>query len=314
MPAPPRLLVLLALLSVGLSACSTAPTRDMPPASPAPIPLGGNDDLRLSEPPVADISQVRIPMFRADRDSREMTELRRSALMEAAQGHGSQLGFARRAWEIGRRLEEKSGQLSQVFDFSRVASEAPAGAGHVLPPVVSRSFDAFEGDPEGREASVAEEYLTIVRAGQIRPVLPTWRDYLIFIAPSPEDPPRSLLPQDVRERELFEEWMREGWEAGKLLAEAELEHRLDRLVRDYNGMLQYRRLVSLGMMDRMVLQDADFGVTVEDGQMRIGSRTVRIVSDADFQKDPRRWRVRPVSERDRQIVETGVIPPLGLLD
>jgi defect-in-organelle-trafficking protein DotC len=78
-------------------------------------------------------------------------------------------------------------------------------------------------------------------------------------------------------------------------------------------MLQYRRLVNMGMMDRMVLQEADFGVTGGGEEMRIGSRTVRIVSDAQFDADPLRWTVREVGPREREIAATGQIPALGSL-
>ena len=310
-----KFLMLASVAGVTLvSACSTTPGPDAPPAAPEPPAIGQADDLRLGEAPVASPDEVEIAMFDPDDDRGEITEIRRRALMEAAQGYGSQMGYARRGWEIESTLEKRSMQLSQVFDFSRVVSTAPVKAGYILPPIVSRSFDAFRGDAEGREASVADEYLTIVSPGEIRPVQPTWRDYLLFASASPETPADSLHPRNATEKALFEEEFREGWKAGVDLADAELSSRLDRLRRDYEGMLQYRRLVSMGMMDRMVLQDADFGVTGGGDEMRIGSRTVRIVSDAEFETDPRRWSVRSVSERDSLIVATGKIPTVPMPD
>ena len=315
-----RLKVILCSGVVLLSACGTtargpdegfAPGPDAPPDALVPDVIGAGDNLRSGPAPVASPDDVEIILHDPTDRKEKITRIREGALLEASQGYGAQMGYARRGWEIEKLLENRSGQLSEVFDFSRVVSPAPAkSGGHVLPPVVSRSFNAFEGDTEGREVSVADEYLTIIAPGRIHSVQPTWRDYLLFAPEPPEEPARSLFPQNPIEKKMFEKGIREGWQAGVELADAEIESRLDRLNRDYGGMLQYRRLVLMGMMDRMVLADADFGVTGGGNEMRIGSRTVRIVSDAEFQVDPRQWSVRAVSERDSEIVATGKIPPI----
>lgn len=275
-----------------------------------PPVLGGGDILRHGAEPPASSRAVSLPVAGRSGDT-EMSRIRSDALMEAATSFGARMGYARRAWEIAGRLESRSSDLSTVFDFSRVVSHAPGGAGVIIPPVVSRSFNAFVTDAEGREASVADEYLVIVRAGRIAPLEPTWRDFLLFAAPMPEEPPRALLPADREEEAFFRTRFDDGWNEGVRLADAELQSRLDRLQRDYLGMLQYRRLVAQGMMDRLVLADADFGVTVDGDEMRIGSRTVRIVSDAQFQGNPTRWSIRAVTARDALIVETGEFPPLS---
>ncbi|MCE6959681.1 type IV secretion system DotC family protein [Cereibacter sphaeroides] len=303
-------ILLLAVSGIALAGCATRVDRAaQSPLNPGTI--GGPEDMRIGPPPPASPDRVRIPAGSTKAEESDVSRIRSDALKESAQSYGSQMGYARRAWEISGRLQDRAGDLSQVFDFARVVSTAPVKAGVIVPPVVSRSFDAFTTDNEGREASVADEYLTIVRAGRIAPVAPTWRDYLVLSTHEPDKPHQSLLPADGNERGLFDGWFREGWQAGTALADAEFSERIDRLERDYTGMLQYRRLVDLGMMDRMVLADADFGVTGENGEMRIGSRTVRIVSDAAFQTDPARWKVRSVSARDALIVDTGEIPPLS---
>lgn len=308
-----RTLMIGLMAGVALTACAQVPPNTAPPAAQAPAQIGGGDDLRIGPEPVAEPSKVTIELYDPKAETVEITEIRRQALQEAAQGYGSQMGFARRVWEIERLLEDRSSSLDEVFSFDRVVSEAPVKAGYIVPPIVSRSFDAFQSSNEGREASVAEEYLTIVAPGRIVPVTPTWRDYLLFASPDPEKPARSLFPSNAQEKELFLSWFNEGWAAGVTLADEEMGHRLTRLRRDYEGMLQYRRLVNMGMMDRMVLQEADFGVTGGGDEMRIGSRTVQIVSDAQFDANPLRWTVREVGPRDREIVGTGEIPPLGSL-
>lgn len=311
---PATLLLLGSTILIG--ACSAAGqgssvSRD---AGIVPPVIGGSDDLRRGVEPPADPDKIRIATVNLKAGPEGgVTKIRGTALMEAAQSYGSQMGYARRAWEIAGRLETRSSQLSGVFDFGRVVSAAPVQAGVIVPPVASRSFDAFTVNADGTEASVADEYLTIVKPGRIAPVAPTWRDYLIFAAPTPEDPPRSLQPTDANELKKFRDWFSQGWKAGVELADAEFSDRLARLQRDYGGMMQYRRLVALGMMDRMVLADADFGVTGGGNEMRIGSRTVQITSEASFRAEPDRWTLRSVKERNGLIAEIGELPSINAI-
>lgn len=309
-----RIAAMMTLASMALVGCAPAELTERAKDTGLNPPVVGaaRDNLRIGAAPPSSPSDIRIGIYNPKESKGEVTKIRSEALKENAQSYGSQYGYARRSWEISGRLEAYSSNLSQVFDFNRVVSNAPVKAGVVVPPVVSRSFDAFVTDADGREASVADEYLTIVRAGKIAPLAPTWRDYLIFTSSEPQEPARSLMPSNTAEKKMFDGWFKEGWAAGEKLADAEFEQRLDRLKQDYQGMLQYRRLVAMGMMDRMVLADADFGVTKDGNEMRIGSSTVKIVSDASFQTNPSRWKVRAVSERDALIVETGEIPPLSI--
>ena len=263
--------------ALALTACA-APQR----AAQAPAPA--------AEAPAASPSEAGIRIESPGGDAPKVAALRARALRDAALGRGSRMGYARRAWEIRQDLRRRAAELDREFAFERVVADAPAGAGYIVPPVVARALDAFRMDGGATQASVADEYLSIAAPGRLAPAAPSWRDYLLFEAPKAETAPASPAPADAHERSLFSEWLEEGWRAGAAAADGERHRRLARLRRDYGGMLQYRRLVALGMMDRIVVRDADFGVTGGGGEMRVGSRTVRIVSEAEFSADPSRWR------------------------
>lgn len=299
---------LMGVAVLALTAC-TAIDPEQRGRSSALVPptIGGKDELRITQSMPSSPDQIRIDIHNPKKAETGITQIRAEGLREAALSLGSQYGYARRLEEIGARLEDRSSELSRVFDFNRVVGIAPQRAGVVVPPVVSRSFDAWMGD--GREASVADEYLTIVSAGRLASEAPTWRDYLLFTPIAPGKTPRSLLPQDQAEKKAFDAWKDQGWAAGVKLADAEFEERILRLQRDYKGMLQYRRLVAVGLMDRLVLADAHFGTTVDGDEMRIGSRNVRIVSDANFRGKPQRWDVGTVAAKGA-LVE---LPPASSL-
>lgn len=300
-----RRLLLTSMSVLALAACTTT--------TPAPVPetftLGGLDNLNLGAPP-PNLKDYRIGVYDPAKAQSGMTQIRRSALTEAAIAYGTQAGYARRAYEIETILQKRSSQLSTAYDFERVVMGAPLKTGYIVPPVVSRSFEAFVSDDGGQTVSAADEYLSIVSSGRIVPVPPTWRDYLLFSVAEPEAPARSLLPANSAEQAFFKNEFTKGFVAGIEQADAALDSKLARLRRDFEGMLQYRRLVAQGMMDRMVIADADFGVTGSNGEMRIGDRTVQIVSQAEFNTAPANWRVAPVTDKERDIVRTGIIGDL----
>src|SRR5690606_34342337 len=105
-----------------LSACQTAgpPEPSFLPSVPS---LGGIDDLDVGPPPRM-LDDVQIPRMEKF-DAGEMTEVRKDGLQEAALAYGSQLGYARRAWEIEKTLERRSSALSEAYDFGRVSVPAP---------------------------------------------------------------------------------------------------------------------------------------------------------------------------------------------
>lgn len=295
--------VLLSVLVLGACASTSAGTYEgratltREEAALMPEVIGGNDDLRIGPPPPASPSQVKVSPGKPAAAS-SVNDMRRKAVTEGAASYGAQMGYARRSWEIMNRLQERSGVLSQVFDFNKVVARAPVGAGVIIPPVVSTSTRAFTVDAYGQEAAVADAYLVITRVGRISAVAPTWRDYLVIDAPVPGEPAKSLLPATKDEAVIFKAEFDNGWLAGVKQAEDEFAERISRLQRDFHGMLQYRQLVANGMMDRMVLSNADFGVTVNEREMRVGSRAVKITSEAEFNANPSTWSVKKLTEQN----------------
>lgn len=312
MPRPwtSRGLSLVTILALGtvLGGCQTGG-----PPSPAYLPavpsLGGIDDLDVGPPPrmLDEVTVPRMKEFKAG----EMTAVRQDGLQEAALAYGSQLGYARRAWEIGRALERRSRELAEAYDFARVSVPAPRNVGFLVPPVVVRAFTPYTVKGDSQSASASDEYLEIVTPARLSPKVPTWHDYLLIDPGAPEEPDNSLRPKDKEEEGLYRKWLAEGWKAGVDLANEAFEEKLNRLQRDYEGMLQYRRLVALNMVDEMVVADADFGTVVEDdgAVMRIGERSVNIVSAARLSGNTKSWRPVLVNARWQEIVNDGAIDP-----
>ena len=112
--------------------------------------------------------------------------------------------------------------------------------------------------------------------------MPTWREYLVIHSKDPRDLPRSLAPRGDTETNRLRKWFNEGWDAGTEQAEAEFAKRVTRLRRDYEGVLEHRRLVALGMMSRALIETESLGVTGDIRSMNIDPHDLRIVRDAEF--------------------------------
>lgn len=270
-----------------VSACS-APAPESADQSDFVSSTGGRDMLATGFEPKGNPSSVEFGGRGDDRPG-GMARIRGDALREAARRFGSQHGFARRAWEIVQLLERRSAELSASYDFNRVATSTPGVPGVILPPVVARTFDAYALNRSSRSASHSDEYFEVLKAASLSPVVPTWREYLVIRSKEPREPPRSLMPRDDLEAGRFREWFNEGWDAGVEQAEAEFAKRVARLRRDYEGMLEHRRLVALGMMSRALTETEFLGVTGDIGSMSVGSHDLRIAGDAEFIIDEDLW-------------------------
>ena len=257
-----------------------------------PTSLGGSDALVAGNPPRGLADVLKLPRSNAG-DSSTGGNIRNRHQREAALRFGSQSGFRFRVREINRLMESRSGEMSTVYDFNRVARPAPGGAGFLIPPVVARAEDVLRSDADGRTISVADEYYRILQAERLAPVTPTWRDWLLIDYPDVKALPRSLAPASDRERKQVATWIRQGWKAGTEQADAELVQRLRRLRRDYEGMLVFRQLAARGMIDSWKVASAEFGVTGQLGEMRTGDRVVQIIGTADFRRNPDHWRTDP---------------------
>ena len=298
----------IALVVAGLLAgCASTSAQK----STTPPELGGEEQIEIGEAPPSSPSEVKIPSAQAVASETGIESIRRNALIEAAQTYGSRMGYASQSWNAMNDMKGKASVLSQAFDFNRVAVRAPGGAGIVMPPVVSTGTGAFTVSDNGQEAAVSDAYLTVVTPGKFVSVVPTWRNYLIMPVTQPETPVSELLPRDEAERALYSRTFQSAWDAGINQANSEFQERVNRLERDYRGMLQYIRLVNQGMMDEMVISSADFGVTTDDGEMRIGSRAVKITSEAKFNGNPRTWSVSTLRASGALVADMGVVPGIG---
>lgn len=281
------------LAALVLAGCQTLKPEESEFVEPDPILVGGPDQYRSNRPP-ADFAEFSARTRRGNYET-SVDEERYGLLREAAVSYSAQAGYQHRVWEVMRQLEQDSGKLSRTFDFNRVAYSAPRETGYILPPVVSRATAAINVDESGQSAVAADEFYRLEIPGRIVTIVPTWRDYLVIPLEEASEPDDNFLPQNKEEKQVFNRFAAEGWQAGVEQADEALSLNFSRLKRDYLGMVEYRRMVQAGLVRELVIQSSERRSAGEGEELFIGERRVRIVSSAQFVRDPSQW--KPLQRR-----------------
>ena len=216
-------------------------------------------------------------------------EQRRGAMRHAALAWGSRAGLARRAWEIAEMLEGHSLSLDRIYAFEALLVRKE---GFVLrPPVAAETRRAFRlGRGQVRAAS-AERVVRIVSPARLVSAAPDWRDYLVRAWAPAAAPAAVLFPRGREEETAWRGWLEEGWARGVMLAEDIFQADLDRLVRDFEGLVLWHRLELAGMASAAEVAVERRGVSGGGDLLRIGEREAELGVPGRLEGDSEIWRV-----------------------
>ena len=209
-------------------------------------------------------------------------EKRAGAMRAAALSFGARAGLARRGWEISRMLDRHGPQLSNIFRFRDLLLKE--GGFRVMPPVAAETRQAFRLGRDGDRAASAARVVRILARARFVSAPPDWRDYLVRSWPKAEAPVSVLFPRDRAERRRWEAWLAEGWRAGVKLADEVFAADVDRLSRDFQGILLWKRL-------RLARMATAPSVRLGDAAVSGGGRAMRI--DEEFARLDKRARLVP---------------------
>ena len=199
---------------------------------------------------------------------------RSAAMRAAALAFGARAGLARRGWEIARMLERHGPQLSNIFRFRDLLLKE--GGFTVMPPVAAETRRAFRLGREGERAATAARVVRILARARFVSAPPDWRDYLVRRWPEAEAPVSVLFPRDRGEKERWRGWIAEGWREGVALADDVFAADVDRLSRDFQGILLWKRLALARMATVPSVELGDAPVSGGGRAMRIGEEFARL--------------------------------------
>lgn len=210
--------------------------------------------------------------------------LRAQALRETALSLGARGGLAERAQFINNTLLNYEPLLAKIFSFYGLMLDD-----NILPPVLSEARNTLNLE-DGSAIRVAERNYKIINQARFVTAPPTWREYLWMNYDIPELPDSSLLPRSKPERIVWEKDIQEGWEAGNKQADVIFRENINRLVRDFNGMILYRKLLAQNMVSEPFVAAMNMGITGDGNDMSVNDRVLRITAFPELQADGAGWK------------------------
>jgi defect-in-organelle-trafficking protein DotC len=250
-------------------------------------------DLDIPTPQVPTLEQV-INQTPKPSDAPENDEdrLRAPAMRDAALSYGARAGLAWASQGINQTLKSRAAELTKTYDFNRLLIDGPSGS-KILPPVISEANGAWESFDAGKTLRVADTVYQIIEQARFTPVAPLWHTYLIRTYTAPEMPPDALLPRSDGERDAWRKWVTQGWMMGLKQADEIFKSDLNRLERDFTGMVKYKALVEQGKVSKPTVAEGNLGVTGTGQDMRVNDKAIRITKDPTLQTDPSKWQSAP---------------------
>ncbi len=233
-----------------------------------------------------------IPAFADSQNAPEqkVNAMRATAVKQAALSLGAQAGLAARSKQLNLTLNQDASNLDRIFNFRALMLDD-----NVLPPVLTQGDDPIN-EPDPNSLRLADKVYAIVSPPRFVTAPPNWREYLLMNYDAPDKPNSSLWPKGDAERDIWNDALTKGWDAGVKQANEIFSVNLNRLKRDYQGMVLYRILLAQNMVTPPFVAKANLGVTGDANKIRINDQVLRIAATSELVPNAQKW--KPVITRD----------------
>lgn len=208
------------------------------------------------------------------------------AMLDAALSTGVKAGLAWQLNNIQAAISQHERDFDTIYDFAQLMIRD-----RVVPPVITEARDLYNQDGD-YALRLSGAYYKIERQARFSSVPPSWREYLTFSKPAVD---RSLLlsgliPRSDEEREIWKLAVRDGWNQGVDQANLMLQYGLDRLNRDFVGMIRFHRFVNEGKITLPAIAVADIPVSKTGQVMAVDETLLRITTLPGFNGKMETWK------------------------
>lgn len=218
------------------------------------------------------------------------------ALIDVGLSMGVKAGMASELRQIGEVIEVNKRNLDTVYDFGRYLIQ-----GRVVPPVITEARDLYNQDGD-YTLRLSGAYYKIESQAHFSSVAPTWRDYLSFalhIDPEEGGGYASVIPKTSDEQELWKAAVADGWHQGVAQADLMFKHAMDRMNRDFEGMIRYHTFVAEGKLSMPAIANEAIPVTRDGQSMAVDETLLRITTLPSFDGRPSHWKGVVISSANR---------------
>lgn len=236
----------------------------------------------------ADYSLSALQNLQADapyyQDHASYINIRDRAIRQAGESLGMQTGLAMESRVIDKILTAHSHQLDQIFDFRLLMYN-----NNVLPPVIISDRNSLQIGDQGDVLHIAGQTYRLIQQVRFVTAPPTWRDYLWMAYPYPQYPDHVLLPKNAHERAIWQKAVNVGWDEGIEQGITIFQVNLNRLNRDFNGMVLYQQLLVQNMVSPYYISQYNHGITGNGQHVTIDNRVLQITTKPALQFHATTW-------------------------
>lgn len=238
-------------------------------------------DIRKYPPELRKLIAMGNPKARYGEQQKEemMAEIRTQSIKDAAYAIAVQTAVKWRYTQINLLLESQAEVLDKAFDFEPLTMYR----GKLLPPVITKAGASFQLKNQNMAVS-SDTTFRISQKAKIITKSPSWRDYMFKEFRAIDNVSNTLIPENKEEEKVWKEAVIDGWLQGMEQAYRVFSINLNRLKRDYNGIITFLMLQEQNVVSLPQLSDGKYAVQVsEDGNvLDIDRRIFRITKNITF--------------------------------
>ncbi len=210
---------------------------------------------------------------RTEEGKGELGNMRWDAMRDESMRLGVQYGYQIRSKDININLDnpEVKTRLNRVYNFQVLETKQ-----NIIPPVITEAKESMNVDDDGQSARMSKRTWEIIVPARISTIPPHWSSYLFVPKITPKESVFALMPSNSEEETIWKTSFCKGFDTGIQQANITFETGLNRLTRDYIGMVRFMDLVAQNIISMPSVQESRLGVTIDGRQMFVDDRTLKI--------------------------------------
>ena len=232
---------------------------------------------------------------------------RLKAILDAAYQHAVKVGIQSEMNIVRSILQDPKMErnLDGIYNFQTLMLKE-----RVVPPVITEAKDLVQ-NKNGTSLKTTSAVYKIEKQAYFSTLPPNWRTYLTFPSNNytvdvTEAPTKELMPKTSREYEAWRVKTIQGFNEGQKIANEMFEYSLNKLNRDYTGMVRFHKFVLEGKISMPTLSRADLAVSNTGSVMALDQKLLTIRTLPSFDGNMLKWKTwqAPVEYNPSQQIAT----------